>query len=88
MTDREKVIKGVTRCSERNWRNSCLDCPYENIYGDRIRCTGELSREVLALLKEQEDTIYALQVELADAKETIEAMDILNKLGAEHNNRE
>ena len=55
MIDREKVIKGVTRCGERNWRNSCLDCPYENVYGDRIRCAGELSRDVLALLKQQEE---------------------------------
>ena len=57
MIDREKVVKGLECCRERNKWNSCLDCPYENPWGNRIQCAGELSEDVLALLKEKENEI-------------------------------
>ena len=66
MIDREKVIKGLECCRERNKRNSCLHCPYENPWANRIQCAGELSEDVLALLKEQDEQKRKWIMSIAD----------------------
>ena len=47
--DREKVIKGLNSCARTDGKY-CGHCPYTN-EGD---CVAMLSRDVIALLKEQE----------------------------------
>ena len=59
MADREKVIKGLNACARTDGKY-CGHCPYTN-EGD---CVAMLSRDVLALLKEQEDKIRQLRLAL------------------------
>ena len=51
MPDREKVIKGITVCFTLN--SNCKDCPYD-CEGKVPNCTKALSKNALALLKEQD----------------------------------
>ena len=50
MVDREKVIKGFTRCQIDA---SCAFCPYS----DSNTCITDLYKDVLELLKEQQKLI-------------------------------
>ena len=52
VTDREKVIKGLERCTTINHFDitTCCDCPYE----DANNCCNAVMRDALELLKEQE----------------------------------
>lgn len=52
MPDREKVIKGLEVCIDREpGKYDCYKCPYETDGND---CEINLSKDALALLKEQE----------------------------------
>lgn len=52
MPDREKVIKGLDVCVDRvPGKYSCYECPYEI---DGNSCEINLTKDALALLKEQE----------------------------------
>ena len=52
MTEREKVIKGLEVCIDREpGKYDCYKCPYETDGND---CDINLSKDALALLKEQE----------------------------------
>lgn len=51
MVDREKVIEGLECCSRTTAEPNCEECPY---YKDKTDCSGEMMRDALALLKEQE----------------------------------
>ena len=53
--DREKVIRGLECCGDKN-KLHCDQCPYDyNGRGnERYECTAELSADALVLLKEQE----------------------------------
>ena len=55
MPDREKVIKGLNSCARTDGKY-CGHCPYTN-EGD---CVAIMSRDVLALLKEQQHKIWEL----------------------------
>lgn len=59
MSDREKVIKDLEECLSASCRGyrPRLSCPYNDEEWD-------IMRDALALLKEQEETIYKLQKEL------------------------
>lgn len=51
MVDKEKVIKGLERCSKHD-DSECMQCPYFN--GE---CTDDLMADALSLLKEQQELI-------------------------------
>ena len=52
MIDREKVIKGLEVCVDREpGKYDCYECPYEI---DGNYCEINLTKDVLALLKEQD----------------------------------
>ena len=81
--DREKVIKALEYCrNQAGCGSDESECPWI------VECredVNSLKDATLALLKEQEETIYALQVELASAKEIAEGYSVLLK---EQKNRE
>lgn len=52
MPDREKVIKGLERCSGGRL-NPCFGCPYDEEETDDF-CEDILMKDAIALLKEQE----------------------------------
>jgi len=52
MPDREKVIKGLEICKERNY--CCPECPYYDRDAEMGCHSNELMADSLALLKEQE----------------------------------
>ena len=56
MIDREKVIKGLEHCSRESEHiddNPCEGCPYL----EKESCIGNIHKDALALLKEQEEII-------------------------------
>lgn len=55
MIDRDKVIKGLERCSKHDG-SECPQCPYFN--GE---CTDDLMADALSLLKEQSELLRKLQ---------------------------
>ena len=55
--DLEKIIKGLNCCCHTDGSN-CAKCPYDIADSD---CTAQMSMDVLALLKEQDETIKELQ---------------------------
>lgn len=59
MPDREKVIKGLEVCIDRKpGKYTCNECPYEI---DGNNCEVNMSKDALALLKEQEEQIESLK---------------------------
>lgn len=62
MPDREKVIKGLEICKERNY--CCPECPYYDRDAEMGCHSNELMAEALALLKEQEQRINFLEERL------------------------
>lgn len=69
MEKREKVIKGLECCSKGAVTpyiptiRECADCPYSQ---PEIPCTRLLAKEAIELLKEQQETIWALEIDLDD----------------------
>lgn len=66
MTDsekREKVIRGLTVCSDDIYK--CIDCPYYPENNGNTNCSNHLCADALALLKEQEPRVLTLE-ELRD----------------------
>ena len=59
--DREKVIKGFELCNTPGM--NCKYCPYNSL-PDNENCSDTLVRDVLALLKEQDDKIRQLRLAL------------------------
>ena len=61
MIDREKVIKAVDICLGHG---KCNDCSYRSgaNYSDQ-NCRGRMLRDVLELLKEQEELIKKFELE-------------------------
>lgn len=59
MPDIEKVIKGLEVCAHCESGFFCGDCPYEGT--NERNCIEFLTEDALALLKEQQDNIYALE---------------------------
>ena len=55
MIDREKVLKGLECCNERNFAEVC-NCPYQPSYKSDM-CLFELHADALALLKAQEPRV-------------------------------
>ena len=53
--DREKVIKGLEICKERNY--CCPACPYYDVDAEMGCHSNELMADALAMLKEQEAII-------------------------------
>ena len=53
--DREKVIKGLEICKERNY--CCPECPYYDRDAEMGCHSNELMADALALLKEQQEQI-------------------------------
>ena len=66
MPDLEKVINTLENCREGR---SCDGCSYDI---NSSKCIFIVHRDALALLNEQQNKIYALEVELASAKEYAE----------------
>lgn len=54
MPDREKVITGLDCCCNKR---CCIKCPYDDKCFEIDKCTENLARDALALLKEQEPRI-------------------------------
>ena len=52
MTKQEKVIRGLTVCSDDIYK--CIDCPYYSEYTGNTDCSNHLCADALALLKERE----------------------------------
>ena len=64
MTDREKIIKWFSFCREEG--GCSADCPYwDGNYSVR-GCMAQLTKDVLALLKEQENKIKSLEQTIED----------------------
>lgn len=62
MIDRKKVIKGLEVCVDRiPGKYTCDQCPYEIDGND---CEINASKDAIALLKEQEQTINELKEKL------------------------
>lgn len=55
MVNRDKVIKGLTCCSNHTPGFGCSECPYE--CDDMDQCIEAVTYDALELLKEQEQTI-------------------------------
>lgn len=51
MVDKEKVLAGLKSCADRTGA-LCRTCPYDFIHNDN--CMGDMARDALELLKEQE----------------------------------
>lgn len=66
--DKDEIKRALKMC-EGNCFRVC--CPY----GDTINCCGELKRDALNLITEQEQEIERLKVNINQAK-----IDVLNKL--------
>ena len=91
MPDREKVIKGLEMCIRHGENPSVRcgqkdECPYEQ---NGLPCWIDLSRDALALLKEQDETIKELQNAYGYLqKQFFEAQDeLLKEQEAEGKNR-
>ena len=72
MSDKDKVIKGLTHCTAWNGLHECQptvgdDCPYE----DEADCKLSIMYDALILLKEQEKEIKRLKLELKEQKPRI-----------------
>ena len=61
MTDREKAIWGLECCMRENNTNMCGDCPYHDSSETRFGCMRSAMRDALALLKEQDPRVLALE---------------------------
>lgn len=76
MPDWEKVIKGMEIIHNGCDGIKCCDCCYQIKEPAKPGRCGldeeQIYQDALALLKEQQDEIYALQVEVASAKEYAE----------------
>lgn len=59
MPDREKVIKGLEICKERNY--CCPECPYYDRDAEMGCHSNELMADALTLLKEQAEEIENLK---------------------------
>lgn len=60
MADIEKVIKGLECCSQGALCSG--NCPYDTDNDDYIeKCTAELAKDALELLKEQQEEKYGKQ---------------------------
>lgn len=51
MADREKVLNGLEACADRTGA-LCRTCPYDFVHNEN--CMGDMARDALELLKEQE----------------------------------
>ena len=60
--NREKVIKGLERCSKHDG-SECPQCPYFN--GE---CTDDLMADALALMKEQQEMIERQRLIILEQK--------------------
>ena len=64
MTEREKVVKGLEVCIEREpGKYTCHECPYETDGND---CEINLTKDALAMLKEQKALLNKAYELLAD----------------------
>ena len=61
MPDREKVIYDIERCI-CHVPDACRDCSHYKELGNAISCMEELLSDALALLKEQETVVHALDI--------------------------
>lgn len=57
MIDKEKVLKGLECCADRTGK-LCKTCPYDFIHNEN--CMGDMARDALELIKEQEEKIKGL----------------------------
>lgn len=72
MTDKDKVIKGLTHCTAWGGLHECQpkvgdDCPYE----DEADCKLSIMYDALELLKEQKKEIKRLKLELKEREPRI-----------------
>ena len=58
MVDREKVLSGLKSCADSTGA-LCRTCPYDFVHNEN--CMGDMARDALELLKEQQETIASLQ---------------------------
>lgn len=58
MLDHEKVIQGLTVCSDDIYK--CIDCPYYSEYTGNTDCSNHLCKDALDLLKEQKSRVLSL----------------------------
>ena len=68
MVDREKVLKGLESCANRTGA-LCKTCPYDFIHNEN--CMGDMARDALELIKEQEEKIKGLSTLLDFAQAVI-----------------
>ena len=74
---KEDIIKALTCCSNQN-TGSCKDCPYNA--NDEFHCAyGEMCKDALNLINEQEKEIERLKAGTKQAK-----IDVLNELKVRH----
>ena len=77
MTDIEKVHKGLECLVSMS---SCIDCPYEN-NKNREHCLNNIGKDVIKLLKEQQNRIEVLRSEVKRLD-----VDIVRCKDCKHNN--
>ena len=58
MADRSKVLSGLKSCADSTGA-LCRTCPYDFVHNEN--CMGDMARDALELLKEQQETIASLQ---------------------------
>ena len=67
MIDREKIVKGLELCIMITRTNQCLKCPYGKEERNSVKwCTHGLHLDVLALLKEQEESEKRIYKKICD----------------------
>lgn len=59
MSDREKVMNGLSICSGDD--PDCQNCPYYGEYGDGFGCETIMQRDAVSLLKSQEPRVMTLE---------------------------
>lgn len=69
MVDRSKVLVGLESCADRTGA-LCRTCPYDFVHNEN--CMGDMARDALELLKEQEPVTHAAWL----CKETSTAYDL------------
>lgn len=67
-------IKKALECCSNPSINSCKDCPYNN-NGEFSCCDGEMCKDALTLITEQEQEIAELKAAKNDWKQRYESLD-------------